>query len=377
VNRRSHALPFVAVLAAVAVATAAGAQARSKPANPYAARVGFASHTTYMSARDARAYVQRAAGLGVRWLREDFAWSSIEQRKGHFNWGKTDGLMRNAAEARMNIVALVAYAPAWANGGHPDDKYPPLNPRDYADFVLAVAHRYGKGGSFWRQNRKLKQRPLSAIELWNEPWSSTFWKPEPDVTAYAALVRATAPRLKARHARIKILVSGDLQLSYSDSRDYADGTQRDWEHGFLARLLREDFAFRSIDGYAVHPYSQHYDPGATTIPGFADQSLAQQWLYRKVLLIRDLLDRAGRLKPLWSTEVGWSTSGDVDEATQGRYLEEALTLAVDEWNGFIARTFVYVLEKPHNRDYAGGYNLLRDDVTPKDGWLRLRRLLGH
>jgi len=190
-------------------------------------------------------------------------------------------------------------------------------------------------------------------------------------------VRATAPRLKARHGRIKILVSGDLHLSYSDSRDYANGTHRDWEYGFLTKLLRDDFAFRSVDGYAVHPYSQHYDPSATTIPGFADQSVAQQWLFQKVLLIRDLLARAGRLKPLWITELGWSTSGDVDEATQGRYLEQALRRAVDDWSGFIARTFVYVLEKPHNGDYAGGYNLLRDDLTPKDGWLRLRRLFGH
>jgi len=161
-HRRNYVLLLVAVLAAAAVSTAAGAQARS-PANPFVARVGFASHTTYMSARDERAYVQRAAALGARWLREDFAWSSIEPRKGHFDWRATDGLMRSAATAGMNVVALAGYAPPWANGGHADDKFPPLNPRDYANFVLAVAHRYGKGGSFWRKSRGLKQRPLAAV----------------------------------------------------------------------------------------------------------------------------------------------------------------------------------------------------------------------
>jgi hypothetical protein len=276
----------------------------------------------------------------------------------------------------MNVVALVGYAPAWANGGHADDKYPPLDPRAYADAAVAIANRYGKRGTFWAHNRSLRPRALAAIELWNEPWNASFWKPEPNVPAYAALVRATAPRLAA-HPEIKVLVSGDLHFSFSDGHDYANGTHRDWEHGFLAALLREDFAFDSIDGYAVHPYSQGYGPYATTIPFFADQRVAQQWLYQKVVLIRDMLDGAGRLKPLWSTELGWSTNGDVDEATQGRYVEEALKRAVDEWSGFVARSFVYVLEKPNNRSYAGGYNLLRDDLTPKDGWLKLRRLLGR
>jgi hypothetical protein len=373
---RAHALAFAAALLAAAVATGARADA-GVPPNAYAPRVGFASHTTYMNQRDARAYVQRAAAIGVRWLREDFSWAAIEPRKGRFDWRATDRLMRNASQAGMNVVALVGYAPSWANGRHADDKYPPLNPRAYADAAVAIADRYGKRGSFWAHNRKLKPRPLAAMELWNEPWSATFWKPEPDVAAYAALVRATAPRLAARHPEIEVLVSGDLHFSFSDGHDYANGTHRDWEHGFLAALLREDFAFDSIDGYAVHPYSEAHGPYATTIPFFADQRIAQQWLYQKVLLIRDTLDAAGRLKPLWSTELGWSTNGDVDEATQGRYVEEALKRAVDEWSGFVARSFVYVLEKPHNRDYAGGYNLLRDDLTPKDGWLKLRRLLGR
>jgi hypothetical protein len=297
------------------------------------------------------------------------------KRKGRFDWRRTDRLMRAASRARFNVVAVLGYAPAWANGGHSDDKYPPLNPRDYAEAAAAVAHRYGKSGRFWKENRRLVRRPLKAIELWNEPWQWGFWKPQPDVAAYAELVRLAALAVKAQHPEIKLLVSVDLQMGYSDGRDYANGTHRNWEYGFLARLLQRDFGFASIDGYAVHPYSQRFGPYQTEIPGYADQQEAQQWLYQKVLLIRDVLTKANRMKPLWSTELGWSTNGDVDERTQALYVRGALERAVQEWPGFIARSFLYVLERPHNGDYAGAYNLLHDDQSPKEAWTSLKQLL--
>jgi hypothetical protein len=345
------------------------------PTTRYAERVGFASHTSYMDEGEGHALLARASGIGVRWIREDFPWSVIEGRgKGQFDWSVPDRVMRNAARLGINVVAMAGYTPGWANGGR-DDKYPPSNPRDYGDFVAAVANRYGKNGAFWSANPELTQRPLAAIELWNEPWLWAFWKPEPDPAAYAALVRAAAPAIKSVHREIKVLICGDLQLGYADSRDYTSGTKRNWEHGFLARLLKHDFASRSVDAYAVHPYSQKFGPYQATISWFADQTFAQQWLYQKLVLTRDMLRAADRFKPLWNTEFGWSTTGDVDEATQAQYLEGALNRAVKEWDSFVERSFIYVLEKPHNGDRDGGYNLFRDDMTPKPAWLAVQRLL--
>jgi hypothetical protein len=344
-------------------------------ASRYASRVGFASHTDYMGEDAGASLLQRAKGIGVSWVREDFGWSWIEGRgKGQLDWNVTDRLMRNTSKLGINVVAMVGYSPAWANGGH-DDKFPPLNPRDYADFAVAVANRYGKHGSFWAANPGLPERPLAAIEIWNEPWLWTFWKPEPDPARYAALVRAAAPAVKTLHPEIKILISGDLQLGYSDARDYTNGTRRNWEYGFLARLLKQDFASNAVDGYSVHPYSEKFGPYQKSISWFADQTFAQQWLYQKLVLIRDMSRAAGKFKPLWNTEFGWTTHGDVDETTQAQYLHDALKRAVDEWGSFVERSFVYVLEKPHNGDRDGGYNLFRDDMSPKPAWLMLQRQL--
>jgi hypothetical protein len=367
------ALFVVSQLLAFAVVSA-DAESPRKP-NPYVSRVGLSSHTTFMNDADASAYMRRARDLGVRWVREDFAWSAIERRRGQFDWRVTDRLMRGAALNGMDVLAGFGYAPAWANGGKADDKYPPLNPRDYARAGVAVVRRYGRRGTFWKLHPKLHARPLAAIELWNEPWLWHFWKPQPDAAAYAELVRVTAPAIKSADRRIKVIASVDLQMGYSDGRDYTNGTRRNWEYGFLAQFVKLRYAYASVDGYALHPYSQRFGPYQTEIAGYGDQQQAQQWLYQKLLLARDVLRQANRFKPLWSTELGWSTAGDVDEATQSSYVRDALKRAVEEWRGFVARSFVYVLEKPHNGDYAGGYNLLRDDLSPKPGWLMLKDLL--
>jgi hypothetical protein len=49
-------------------------------------------------------------------------------------------------------------------------------------------------------------------------------------------------------------------------------------------------------------------------------------------------------------------------------VRDAFTRAVDEWGTFVRRSFLYVLEPPHNGDRDDGHNLLRDDGSPKPAW---------
>ena len=361
--RRPHIRTFLVLSVGLVCGAPASAQtaALATAPNPYANRVGFASHLDYMGAADGYGYMQRATAAGVHWFREDFWWSVLEPQRGQFRWGPTDALMTNASKLRGDIVAMVGYSPPWASG-RSDDKYPPLDPSDYANFAVAVAKRYGTNGTFWAANPALAKRPLRAIEIWNEPWHWAFWKPNPDPGAYAALVRAAAPAIKAVDPRIKILISGDLHFGW------AGGRENSWLNGWLSVLLEERLPMPSVDGWSVHPYSGNRGPYATTIRGFADQAYAQQWLYQQLLLVRDMTTEAGKFEPIWSTEFGWSTAGDVDAATQSRYTTGAIRRAVDEWSSFVARSFIYVLERPHNGDRDGGYNLLWDNLTPKPAW---------
>jgi hypothetical protein len=168
---------------------------------------------------------------------------------------------------------------------------------------------------------------------------------------------------------VQVLISGDLHVGYRDGRENS------WLNGWLAQLLKQELPMGAVDGWSVHPYSGDRGPYQSRIEGFADQTYAQQWLFEQLPLIRNMTAAAGKFKPLWPTEFGWTTAGEVSEEAQARFVREALTRAVDEWGKFVERSFLYTLERPHNGDRDGGYSLLRDDLSPKPAWVALSSLL--
>lgn len=115
----------------------------------------------------------RMAALGARWVRQDFAWSAIEPADDDLRWTGTDSIVRDATAHGLEVLALLTYAPAWANGGHADNKYPPTaaHAASFEDFTYRTARRY-------------LPRGVTAYELWNEPNHAGFWKPGPDPVAY-------------------------------------------------------------------------------------------------------------------------------------------------------------------------------------------------
>ena len=59
----------------------------------------------------------RARALGVRWIREELAWSAIERSPGHYRWRRFDALMIAAARARLHVLPLLLGTPWWAGPG--------------------------------------------------------------------------------------------------------------------------------------------------------------------------------------------------------------------------------------------------------------------
>jgi hypothetical protein len=349
---------------ALAVAITFGA-APAEPALPQreaqlADRIGVATATVWLKPSDGYRYLRQARGGGIGWIREDFTWSEIEATRGRFVWARTDALMRNAARLGLRVLGIATYAPGWASGHPESNKYPPSNPRDYARFVRAVAERYGRGGRFWRMNmnRRLVPSPLTAIELWNEPWLTDFWNSGPDPVAYARLVRAAAAAVKKSKSGVQLLASGDISASGG----------LEW---FRSLLGADPSLWRSrlVDAWSVHLYCQERSPW--------DSVSAQQHRFDRVLLTRGLAQQAGADKPIWITEFGWSTqqgaADAVSEATQAQYEYEALVRATGEWSSFVRRSFVFTLTKPSAQ--ADAYNLLRPDGSPRPAWQAITSLI--
>jgi polysaccharide biosynthesis protein PslG len=326
-------------------------------------RVGMSTSTVWLPAAEGYAYLQRARQGGITWVREDFTWSAIEHTRGHFDWRITDTLMRNVARLRMRVLAIADYAPGWASGHSESDMYPPINPADYAKFVRAVADRYGPRGTFWRSNPRLVPSPLTAIELWNEPWVSVFWRPAPDPAAYARLVRAAATAVKAGHPGITLLASGDLAEP---------------NPGWLSSLLSADPSlWRSnlINAWSVHLYCHNRSPH--------DTNLSESARFDRVLLTRALARQAGADKPIWITEFGWRTdlgaadpdaeADAVSEQTQAEFVRQALIRATTEWASFVPRSFVFAWRKPLSPNDE--FNLIRPDGSTRPAWQAIKSFI--
>lgn len=293
-----------------------------------------------------------AAQTGMQAVREDISWALTEPHENQYDWSGYDAVVRTATEAGLIVLPILDDPPAWASGGQ---GCLPSDPAAYAAFTAATVARYGPGGEFWRENPGLPDRPLLWYELWNEPWNACNGDP----ATYARLVVAavTAGRAVSRSARF--LIGADASVPTPG------GGRVDWIAGMYAAV--PDLG-RYFDAVSVHPYGGNpdvYTPGGDT----------QNQPARVEQVHAELAAHGAGDKPLWVTEIGWSTcsgaSGCVTEAEQAQYLGEFLHDAVTTWRSYVRAVFVYDLRDiapaPAD-DEEAWFGLLRPDLSHKPAW---------
>ena len=377
---RPMAVPTVAPPAgssSAAPAPAAASVAPGGPANPYEGRVGLAvSHDLFdASTSEIEAQFAQIHAGGVSWVREDLEWAVAEPQQGIFNWAPFDRLMEAASRTGVHVLGILDYSAPWASSdpsGAGNKFYPPKNDVDYAAYSAGVASRYGSTGIFWSQHPELTPDPLSAVEIWNEPYGSWYWMPGPDPAAYDALVRATAPAIHAIDPSMTVLMSGDLQSW--DDRNAATGTQA---QPWLPRLLADDPGVaKLVNGLDVHPYPTPRDAGPYDDTASIEQS------FGRIPLIRQTELAAGVNLPIWITEVGWSTAPNtpfsVSEQTQASYSLGVVHRAIDEWGAYVPKVFIFGWYRSNGIQGESDQNCGLVDVTGslKPAWIELTQLLG-
>ena len=136
-------------------------------------------------------------------------------------------------------------------------------------------------------------QPAPAYEIWNEPNQTEFWDAPggPNPIAYAALLKAAYPQVKAADPRAPVL-GGSITFN---------------DHDFLEDLYSHGGIAGSFDGLALHPYSAANPPGDAG-DGFHSFRLAVEQLGQ----VMAAHGEAG--KPIWITEMGWTTAPNYDRA---------------------------------------------------------------
>lgn len=135
-------------------------------------------------------------GYGFHWLRYRFAWDEMEPRRGSYNWEESDRVVEAARRQGLSVIALLDGAPAWARASEDRGSRfaPPVEVRDYGDWVQAFVERYGD--------------VIDHYQIWNEPNIAPHWgSREVDPAAYARLLREGAIRIRAGDPEAVVLAA--------------------------------------------------------------------------------------------------------------------------------------------------------------------------
>jgi hypothetical protein len=301
----------------------------------------------------------KATDLGVGWVRLFLNWKDAEPADNAFA-PYIDAFARDVAAYRargVKVLVVATSSPQWASGS-PSGIGGPIDPAQYAAFIdHAITRVPGVG----------------AWEVWNEADESRFWENGPEPAAYAALLRATYPVVKARDPAAIVVSTGMVANNF----------------GFLEQLY-DNGAGGSFDAVGVHTDtacliaapSSYYRELDGRIGRFAFTG------YREVHHV--MAQHGDGAKPIWMTEMGWNTSstapnscrdGDragmkpagVTEAQQARYLTDAYECL--EADPFVTVSMWFSLQDTAGSlHYDAHLGLLRANGSPKPAYAAMKAL---
>ena len=285
--------------------------------------------------------------IGATWLRADLKWSVVERTRGSFDWSIYDRLVRAAQARGIKVLFMVGYSPAWARPSGTDDKHPPTNVDDYAAFADQAVRHFSPLG-------------VKTYEIWNEPNLIHFWKPRADPAKYAAMLRASYPRMKAADASITVLAGAfapaggynDPHCNGSGGLYRSDGSMNPLN--FL-ELVYANGGRGYFDAISTHPYTQN--PYST--------HKCEHWneLSGTSPSMRSLMSANGdSSKRIWGTESGSSLNWGISEQRQGELVRD--TINVWKTYAWAGPLLFYAYKNPHD----DGFNLVRSDWSTRPAW---------
>lgn len=344
---------------AVLVATSPSAVAACPPRPPLGETIAINTH--YGAPRETvdDAALVRLARAGVRWIRNDLDWATVERVPGvyDFETPRFDALVESAECTGIHILFILDYGnPLYGPARAVVDD---AGRQAFAAFAGAAAARYAGRGHAW--------------EIWNEPNLPQFWSAPgsgPDPEVYGELVATTAPAIRAADPSAHILI-GSAFMAFPGVVAAIGGVPG---IEFLDRLFATG-ALAHADAVSAHFYRPE----------------APETVAADVAAIRALMDAAGTTLPLWSGEWGYSTYDPNAPPTGLNYLP---AVTPERQAAYVARMLLFNYELGlagsvyfKDRDAAAPspgniehhFGLMHDDLSSKPAYeavATLARLVG-
>lgn len=292
--------------------------------------------------------------MGAPWLVEFFPWAYYEQRKGQFDWASADHIIEHANRQGLRVIARLGFVPAWARPA--DTTFTHLDPahyQDFADFAAAFAARY--------------RSRVDHIVVWNEPNLNNEWgMRRVDPAAYVALLRAAYPAIKKANPNAVVL-AGALAPTIERNRDVAL-SDLEYLGEMYAALVQGE---RVFDALAAHSYGTTFAP--------ADAPDPQRINFRRVELLRAIMQQHGDGAPIYITEAGWNDDlnwvNGVTPAQRIRYTIDALDYAKAHWPWVKSVAFwVFKLPAPA-RGYRDHFTFVTPSLEPLPIYTEVKQAL--
>lgn len=288
---------------------------------------------------------------GAGWIRYNAVfWANIEPQEGVRNWTQAAGLESRAqavSEAGMNFIAIVLFAPAWAQEV-PGFACGSILPEKYAAF-----------GQFMHDLVARYSGPPYNIKYWelgNEPDIPPFVVPgdslygcwgNPDEpyyggTAYAEMLKVVYPQIKAADPEAQVLVGGLLlDCDPNNAPLLASGESKDCRAARFMEGILQNGGGPYFDGISFHAYDYYWTGDNKFINAWrAGSNQGRPVVYYKTAYLRELLSRYGfPNKFLMNTETALLCGRDLGEAicateefqlTKANYVAQSFTVARGE-----------------------------------------------
>jgi polysaccharide biosynthesis protein PslG len=319
--------------------------------------------------------LQLARDGGFHWVKQRFEWRNIEgKNKGDFEWTEPDRIVDAISQTGLKIIARVDNQPKWAASSIQwPGSGPPDNPKDWSDFLSALATRY-------------KAR-IQAYEIWNEPNLDREWGgKKPDPAAYTSMLKASYQAIKAADADALVVSAG-----MSPTTDTSQHAVPDIE---FIRQMYAAGAGGSFDILGVHAAMYKAEPCAD--PGQVAQSpeltnndpsppeLKRTYAFRHVEDVRAVMVQQGDAdKQTGVLEMGATTDARPDSAylwfavdrdQQAKKLVAAFQCARQLWQPWMSFMTVIYIPDPAwtQKDEQYWWSITNPDGTPRPAYTALK-----
>jgi hypothetical protein len=309
------------------------------------------------------AEVDRMVGAGTESVRIVFPWRDAqpyrrsvdvpEEQRQFFrseqgvptDWRLLDAYVATAVRRRLTVLPVVLYAPPWAAKYGNSDASPPRGHSAYAKFVVALAKRYGRTGTFWTERPDVPKVPIDWFQIWNEPHFREYWSDQPWEKGYAELLRGTYRAVKKAVPSARILAAGMANKSWT----------------YIAKLYGQKTR-GFFDAIALHPFTNSVD-GVIEIIERGRRTMARYGDRKLPLMITEMSWTSAKGK------AGYTYGNERTEAGQAKALRQGFERMAKERRRLrILRVFWYtwMTRDAHENipfDYAGVIRLEPDGST--------------